>query len=91
MAPALTTLSFDIAGLEIYLPLAVGGRVEVLDREEAADGERLAVRLKKTEVTVLQAAPATWHLLIYSGWAGTPGLRACAAVRRSLAPCPAYK
>ena len=45
VVPALTTLSFDIAGLEIYLPLAVGGRVEVLGREEAADGARLAGRL----------------------------------------------
>ena len=43
--PALTTLSFDIAGLELYLPLAVGGRVEVVGREEAADGALLAARL----------------------------------------------
>ena len=45
VVPAVTTLSFDIAGLEVYLPLAVGGRVEMVPREEAADGVRLAARL----------------------------------------------
>jgi amino acid adenylation domain-containing protein len=75
VVPALTTLSFDIAGLEIYLPLAVGGRVEVLDREEAADGARLAARLAETGATLVQATPATWRLLIDSGWQGMPGLK----------------
>ncbi len=75
VVPAITTLSFDIAGLEIYLPLAVGARVEVLGREEAADGARLARRLAETAATVVQATPATWRLLIDSGWQGTPGLK----------------
>ncbi|HEY3570077.1 MAG TPA: amino acid adenylation domain-containing protein, partial [Thermoanaerobaculia bacterium] len=76
VVPALTTLSFDIAGLEIYLPLSVGGRVEVLDREEAGDGARLAQRLAEVGATVAQATPATWRLLIDSGWEGLPGLKA---------------
>ncbi|HKV07245.1 MAG TPA: amino acid adenylation domain-containing protein, partial [Thermoanaerobaculia bacterium] len=74
--PALTTLTFDIAGLEIYLPLALGGRVEVVDREEAADGQRLAARVAASGVTALQATPATWRLLLDSGWDGQPGLKA---------------
>jgi amino acid adenylation domain-containing protein len=73
--PALTTLSFDIAGLEIYLPLAAGGRVEVVAREEAADGRRLAARLARAGVTAVQATPATWRLLVTAGWRGMPGLR----------------
>ncbi|HEY3570402.1 MAG TPA: amino acid adenylation domain-containing protein, partial [Thermoanaerobaculia bacterium] len=73
--PAITTLTFDIAGLEIYLPLAVGGRVEVLGREEVTDGARLADRLAAMGATVLQATPATWRLLIDSGWQGLPGLK----------------
>ncbi|HSU81610.1 MAG TPA: amino acid adenylation domain-containing protein, partial [Thermoanaerobaculia bacterium] len=74
--PALTTLTFDIAGLEIYLPLALGGRVEVVGSEEATDGQRLAARLESSGITTLQATPATWRLLLDSGWEGSPGLRA---------------
>jgi amino acid adenylation domain-containing protein len=73
--PALTTLTFDIAGLEIYLPLAVGGRIEVLSSAEAADGRRLAARLEQAGVTAVQATPATWRLLIATGWRGSPGLK----------------
>jgi amino acid adenylation domain-containing protein len=75
VVPALTTLSFDIAGLEIYLPLAVGGRVEVVAREEAADGRRLAARLRESGATVVQATPATWRLLLASAWEGIAGLK----------------
>jgi amino acid adenylation domain-containing protein len=75
VVPALTTLSFDIAGLEIYLPLAVGGRIEVLGREEAADGGRLAARLAEIGASVVQATPATWRLLVDEGWQGIPGLK----------------
>ncbi|HET9226708.1 MAG TPA: amino acid adenylation domain-containing protein [Thermoanaerobaculia bacterium] len=74
VVPALTTLTFDIAGLEIYLPLALGGRVEVVAREEAADGRKLAVAA--AGATLLQATPATWRLLLDSGWEGRPGLKA---------------
>src|SRR6185295_5721608 len=76
VVPAVTTLTFDIAGLEIYLPLAVGGRVEVMGREEAADGRLLGARLKTSGATVLQATPATWRLLLEAGWEGSPGLQA---------------
>ncbi|HEX3528165.1 MAG TPA: amino acid adenylation domain-containing protein [Thermoanaerobaculia bacterium] len=71
---AVTTLSFDIAGLELYLPLSVGAQV-VLGRN-AADGPRLMAELAATGATALQATPATWRLLLESGWQGTPGLRA---------------
>ncbi|HVR08856.1 MAG TPA: amino acid adenylation domain-containing protein, partial [Thermoanaerobaculia bacterium] len=99
VVPALTTLTFDIAGLEIYLPLAVGGRVEVVGSEEGADGGRLAARLAAAGVTAMQATPATWRLLLDAGWAGPPAAsagegrrqeragRACAAPRRFKALC----
>ncbi len=76
VVPALTTLSFDIAALEIYLPLAVGGRIEVVSGEEGADGRRLAARMAAAGVTAMQATPATWRLLLDSGWPGQPGLEA---------------
>ncbi|HEV3456768.1 MAG TPA: amino acid adenylation domain-containing protein, partial [Thermoanaerobaculia bacterium] len=72
VVPALTTLTFDIAGLEIYLPLAVGGRVEVVGSEEGADGGRLAARLAASGVTAMQATPATWRLLLDAGWPPQP-------------------
>src|SRR5690606_22061788 len=73
---ALTTVSFDIAGLELYLPLLVGARVELLSRETASDGQALADALAQSGATVLQATPASWRLLLDAGWPGSPGLRA---------------
>jgi amino acid adenylation domain-containing protein len=67
---AVTTLSFDIAGLELFLPLSVGARVVLASREEAADGVQLAARMVSAGVTVMQATPATWRLLLDSGWQG---------------------
>jgi non-ribosomal peptide synthetase component F/thioesterase domain-containing protein/acyl carrier protein len=65
---AVTTLSFDIAGLELLLPLIVGARVEIATREEASDAELLKKRL--AGVTVLQATPASWRMLLDAGWEG---------------------
>jgi amino acid adenylation domain-containing protein len=73
---AVTSLSFDIAGLEIYLPLMVGGRVVLASREEAADGRRLQALVATAGITVLQATPATWRLLLEAGWQGGEGLKA---------------
>ena len=75
---ALTTLSFDIHVTELLLPLAVGARVELVDRETAADPERLGAVIEAAGVTVMQATPATWTLLLEGGWAGRPGLRVLA-------------
>ena len=73
---AITTISFDIAGLELYLPLLVGARVELLSRDTASDGPSLIEALRASGATVLQATPASWRLLIESGWTGSPALRA---------------
>ncbi len=73
---AVTTLAFDIAGLELLLPLTVGARVVIATSDVAKDGRRLADALSQSGATVMQATPAGWHLLVESGWTGTPGLRA---------------
>jgi amino acid adenylation domain-containing protein len=73
---ALTTVSFDIAVLELFLPLAVGARIELLSREAATDGARLASILDRSGATVLQATPASWRMLLEAGWPGRPGLKA---------------
>jgi amino acid adenylation domain-containing protein len=72
---AVTTLSFDIAGLEIYLPLTVGARVVLARREVAIDSVRLAKLLSDSGVTVMQATPATWRMLLASGWQGNRELK----------------
>ncbi|MEM7355109.1 MAG: amino acid adenylation domain-containing protein, partial [Acidobacteriota bacterium] len=61
---AVTTLGFDIAGLELFLPLTVGARIALADRQAAADGEALAALLTTTRATAMQATPATWRLLL---------------------------
>jgi amino acid adenylation domain-containing protein len=72
---AVTTLSFDIAGLELHLPLTVGARIALASREETTDGQLLLDRLAASHATILQATPATWRLLLEAGWSGTPGLK----------------
>jgi amino acid adenylation domain-containing protein len=73
---AVTTLSFDISGLELLLPLITGGQVELAGRGVAADGRLLRARLDAGGISVLQATPATWRMLLDAGWSGTPGLKA---------------
>ncbi|MBV8588017.1 MAG: AMP-binding protein, partial [Verrucomicrobia bacterium] len=72
---AVTTLSFDIAGLELFLPLIVGGRIELASRETAQDGAALASVLTRSGATVMQATPVTWRLLFESGWKGNRRLK----------------
>ncbi|HEY0753746.1 MAG TPA: amino acid adenylation domain-containing protein [Ktedonobacteraceae bacterium] len=72
---AVTTFSFDIAGLEILLPLITGAQVILSSREVAADGEQLAELMREREITMMQATPATWQLLLAAGWSGSPGLK----------------
>jgi len=73
---AVTTISFDIAGLELYLPLLLGGRVEIATREQVADGRELVARLSSCGATVMQATPATWRLALTAGWEGDAQLLA---------------
>ena len=72
---AITTLSFDIAALELFLPLLVGARLIVASRETAADGAALAETLTRARVSVMQATPITWRLLLAAGWQGNPDLK----------------
>lgn len=71
-----TTLSFDISVLELYLPLTLGARVVIADREELVDGDTLIALMDKHSVTMMQATPATWRLLLDAGWSGRRTLKA---------------
>jgi amino acid adenylation domain-containing protein len=72
---AVTTLSFDIAVLELLLPLTVGARVVLADRATASDGAALARLIASSHTTVMQATPATWRMLRETGWTGGKSLR----------------
>jgi amino acid adenylation domain-containing protein len=67
---AITTLSFDISVLELLLPLTVGARAVIGDRATAMDGKRLARLVAESGVTILQATPASWRMLLDAGWNG---------------------
>jgi amino acid adenylation domain-containing protein len=73
---AVTTLSFDIAGLELWLPLISGAKVLIATSEEARDPAALSRLIRENRVTVMQATPVTWNALIHSGWKGDKKLKA---------------
>jgi amino acid adenylation domain-containing protein len=72
---SVTTLSFDIAVLELYLPLIVGACLVLINREVTTDSTQLIKHLVSSDVTVMQATPATWRMLIAAGWQGKNTLR----------------
>ncbi len=63
-----TPISFDIAALELFLPLISGGRVAIASREETLDPCLLANAISRSDCTVMQATPSTWRMLLLSGW-----------------------
>jgi amino acid adenylation domain-containing protein len=65
---AVTTISFDIAALELFLPLIVGAKLVLASETEAGDGGALAALLLRHRATVLQATPVTWQILLAGGW-----------------------
>lgn len=73
---AITTLSFDIAGLELYLPLVAGARVVIGSGDVAKDSTKLLSLLNACGATIMQATPVTWQMLLDAGWLGSSGLKA---------------
>ncbi|MGQ4490550.1 amino acid adenylation domain-containing protein [Streptomyces sp. SAS_281] len=71
--PAVTTVSFDIAALELFLPLTTGGKVVLALPEETTDPHRLAALLNRSGARVMQATPVAWRLLLETGWTPPPG------------------
>ncbi|MFN0185512.1 MAG: amino acid adenylation domain-containing protein [Aquabacterium sp.] len=73
---AVTTLSFDIAVTELLGPLSVGAMLVLATREQAADGIQLRNLMEGHQITLMQATPTTWQLLLHSGWQAQDGFRA---------------
>jgi amino acid adenylation domain-containing protein len=72
---SVTTIAFDISGLELWLPLVTGACVFVAPADVVADGPRLRALIDRFAPTVMQATPATWRLLIEAAWRGDPRMR----------------
>nr|WP_121273036.1 non-ribosomal peptide synthetase [Pedobacter schmidteae] len=72
---AITTISFDIAGLELYLPLISGAELIICDTESLKDGRLLVDLLQEQAITMMQATPSTWMMMIDAGWKNTPTLK----------------
>lgn len=73
---AVTTPSFDISVLEIFLPLTVGAQIVLASNDDTMNGAALAELIDTHNVTVMQATPATWRMLLAAGWNGHANLKA---------------
>jgi amino acid adenylation domain-containing protein len=67
---AITTLSFDIAVLELFLPLITGARLSIAGRADVIDAERLITLMNRCDINLMQATPTTWRMLFDAGWTG---------------------
>ena len=65
---AVTTISFDISALELFLPLVTGATLILADSAETRDGRLLMSIVKREGVTIMQGTPATWRLMLDGGW-----------------------
>lgn len=72
---AVTTIGFDIAALELFLPLSVGASVAIAERDDVRDGFRLLAALKESAANVMQATPTTWRMLLEAGFGSWPGFK----------------
>ncbi|MDO3641016.1 amino acid adenylation domain-containing protein [Mucilaginibacter sp. L3T2-6] len=63
-----TTISFDIFGLELYLPLITGAEITLTDSDTAKDGRLLYDIVRNEGITFMQATPYTWRMMLEAGW-----------------------
>lgn len=73
---AVTSISFDISVLELFLPLSVGGSLVLAQQHQVTDGRALHRMIEELAIDTMQATPATWRLLLGSGWMGGDHFRA---------------
>jgi len=72
---AVTSLSFDPSGLELFMPLISGAQIAIATRAQTIDAKLLAALMQRTGATMLQATPSTWRMLLDAGWKGGPTLK----------------
>ena len=71
----LTALTFDISVLELVLPLVVGARVVIAQKDAAGNVDYLRSLIADAAITAVQATPITWRLLLDSGWSPPASLK----------------
>ncbi|WP_035796832.1 non-ribosomal peptide synthetase [Kitasatospora mediocidica] len=72
---AVTTVAFDIAAFELWLPLVSGAAVVLAPRETVQDPCALSALATASGATVLQATPSLWQALLAHAPEGARGLR----------------
>ncbi len=72
---AVTTVCFDIAGLELYLPLITGGSLTIATADDVQDGFALLKLTETSGATVVQATPSLWRMLLEAGFTPRPRVR----------------
>jgi thioesterase domain-containing protein/acyl carrier protein len=72
---SVTTISFDMAVPDLFLPLITGAKLVLADEQEMVDGAALFRLLRQHSATFMQATPVTWQLLLEAGWHGDPPLK----------------
>ncbi|GAB3929083.1 non-ribosomal peptide synthetase [Larkinella terrae] len=70
-----TTISFDISGLELYLPLISGAELVLTDADSSKDGRVLLDLIRSERITIMQATPSTWRMMLSVGWNDVPPLK----------------
>jgi non-ribosomal peptide synthetase component F len=63
-----TTVSFDIAELEIFLPLISGATLIIADAETIKDGRALIDIARREQITIMQGTPFMWRMMLETGW-----------------------
>jgi amino acid adenylation domain-containing protein len=71
---SVTTPTFDIAGLELFLPLLSGADLMIAGAETVGDSRKLVRLISEWNATSMQATPATWRMLLEAGWPGKADL-----------------
>jgi amino acid adenylation domain-containing protein/thioester reductase-like protein len=72
---AMTTISFDLAVPDLYLPLIVGAKIRLISRAVATNPAQLKDVLSDPEITFVQGTPSTWRMVLAAGWNGNPHLK----------------
>src|SRR5690606_37610528 len=67
---AVTTIGFDIAALELFLPLVSGARVVLADPDVVRDPAAVVRLCERAGVTAIQATPSWWRALVPDGETG---------------------
>ncbi|KAI4599792.1 putative PKS/NRPS-like protein biosynthetic cluster [Pestalotiopsis sp. 9143b] len=71
---AITTVSFDMAVVELFLPLLCGATAVIAQGRDVKDMAALVALMQRHEITLMQGTPAIWQMLLDSGWQGQPRL-----------------